>query len=94
MGLPSENMQDFIDGSPIHFAKNLQGNLLYIHGTADDNVHYQNAEALINELVKQDKQFDLMSYPGRSHGIWEGQGTTRHLYTLIMNYFEEHLLED
>lgn len=94
MGLPSENMQDFIDGSPIHFAKNLQGNLLYIHGTADDNVHYQNAEALINELVKQNKQFDLMSYPGRSHGIWEGQGTTKHLYTLIMKYFEEHLLED
>ncbi len=90
MGLPSENMEDFVEGSPITYAKNLQGNLLYIHGTADDNVHYQNAEALINELVKHNKQFDLMSYPGRSHGIWEGEGTTKHLYTMLTNYFLEH----
>ncbi len=91
MGLPSENMEDFVEGSAITYAKNLKGNLLYIHGTADDNVHYQNAEALINELVAHNKQFDLMSYPGRSHGIWEGRGTTRHLYTMIMDYFVEHL---
>ena len=90
MGLPSENMEDFVAGSPITYAKNLEGNLLYIHGTADDNVHYQNAEALINELVKYNKQFDLMSYPGRSHGIWEGEGTTKHLYTMLTNYFLEH----
>src|SRR5690606_22401991 len=51
MGLPQENMEDFIKGSPITHAKNLKGNLLLIHGTGDDNVHYQNAEMLVNELV-------------------------------------------
>lgn len=90
MGLPSENMEDFIEGSPITFAKNLQGNLLLIHGTGDDNVHYQNTEALINELVAHNKQFDLMVYPNRSHGIYEGKGTTLHLYHLLCSYLTEH----
>ncbi len=90
MGLPSENIEDFIEGSPISQVENLAGNLLLIHGTADDNVHYQNAEMLINELVKNNKQFDLMIYPNRSHGIWEGKGTTKHLYTLLTNYIMEH----
>lgn len=91
MGLPQENLEDFIAGSPITHAKNLEGNLLLIHGTADDNVHYQSAELLINELIKQDKQFDMMSYPNRSHGIYEGENTTKHLYTLIANYIMEHV---
>jgi dipeptidyl-peptidase-4 len=63
MGVPWENEADFIEGSPITHAKNLEGNLLLIHGTADDNVHYQNAEALINELVAHNRPFDLMIYP-------------------------------
>ena len=62
-----------------------------IHGTADDNVHYQSAELLINELIKQDKQFRMMSYPNRSHGIKEGENTRKHLYTLITNYIIEHV---
>ena len=86
MGLPQENMSDFIDGSPITYAKNLQGNLLVIHGTGDDNVHYQGAEMLINELIKHNKQFSFMPYPNRSHGIYEGANTRRHLYTLLTNY--------
>jgi len=90
MGLPSENMEDYIEGSPISQVDNFSGNLLLIHGTADDNVHYQHAEMLINELVKYNKQFDLMIYPNRSHGIWEGKGTTKHLYTLLTNYLIEH----
>jgi dipeptidyl-peptidase-4 len=90
MGLPQENLDDFIKGSPVTHAKNLRGNLLLIHGTADDNVHYQSAEILINELIKQNKQFDLMSYPNRSHGIYEGENTTRHLYTLMTNYLLKH----
>jgi hypothetical protein len=57
MGLPQEEMEPFVQGSPITHAKNLQGNLLLIHGTGDDNVHYQNSEALINELIKHNKQF-------------------------------------
>ncbi len=91
MGLPQENVDDFITGSPIFHAGNLEGNLLLIHGTADDNVHYQNMELLVNELIRLNKQFDMMSYPNRTHGISEGTNTTRHLYTLMYNYFEEHL---
>jgi dipeptidyl-peptidase 4 len=90
MGLPQENLQDFVDGSPITYAKNLKGNLLYIHGTADDNVHYQNAEMLLNELIKYNKQFQFMPYPNRSHGIFEGDGTFEHLSTLYTNYLREH----
>ncbi len=86
MGLPQENMQDFVNGSPITYAKNLKGNLLYIHGTGDDNVHYQNAEMLVNELIKYNKQFQFMPYPNRTHSISEGEGTSRHLATLYTNY--------
>lgn len=90
MGLPQENKQDFINGSPITHAKNLRGNLLYIHGTGDDNVHYNNAEMLINELVANGKQFQLMSYPNRSHGISEGKGTTQHLSRLYTNFLKQY----
>ncbi len=90
MGLPQENKDDFINGSPITYAKNLKGNLLYIHGTGDDNVHYQNAEMLINELVKYNKQFQIMPYPNRSHSIDEGVGTSEHLSTLFTNYLKLH----
>jgi len=90
MGLPQENLEDFVAGSPITHAKNLQGNLLYIHGTGDDNVHYANAEMLINELVKQGKQFTFMAYPNRSHGISEGEGTDQHLRTLFTQFLNTH----
>ncbi|NMM47853.1 S9 family peptidase [Marinigracilibium pacificum] len=89
MGLPQENKEDFINGSPISHVEGLKGDLLLIHGTADDNVHYQNMELLVNELISKNKQFDMMSYPNRSHGIYEGKNTRRHLYTLITNYFNE-----
>lgn len=88
MGLPQENLEDFVDGSPVTHAKNLKGNLLYIHGTGDDNVHYQNAEILVNELVKYNKQFQFMAYPNRTHGIREGEGTMDHLKTLFTNYLK------
>lgn len=90
MGLPQENMEDFVTCSPITYAKNLKGNLLYIHGTGDDNVHYQNAEMLINELVKYNKSFQFMAYPNRTHGISEGEGTSRHLSTLFTEYLKSH----
>jgi dipeptidyl-peptidase-4 len=90
MGLPQENREDFIKGSPMTHAKNLKGNLLYIHGTGDDNVHYQNAEILQNELIKYNRQFQFMSYPNRSHGISEGEGTTKHLSTLYTQYLKQH----
>ena len=90
MGLPAENLQDFVNGSPITYAKNLQGNLLYIHGTGDDNVHYNNAEMLLNELIKYNKQFQFMPYPNRTHSISEGQGTTKHLSTLYTQYLRKN----
>ncbi|WP_276496464.1 S9 family peptidase [Pontibacter litorisediminis] len=90
MGLPQENREDFVQGSPITHAKNLQGNLLYIHGTGDDNVHYNNAEQLINELIKYNKQFQVMPYPNRSHSISEGEGTNEHLSTLFTNYLKQY----
>ncbi len=88
MGLPQENKEEFVLGSPLTYAKNLEGNLLYIHGTGDDNVHYNNAEMLINELVKYGKQFQMMAYPNRTHGISEGEGTGEHLSTLYTNYLK------
>ena len=90
MGLPQENMEDFVNGSPITYAKNLKGNLLYIHGTGDDNVHYSNAEVLLNELIKYNKQFQFMAYPNRTHSISEGEGTGLHLVTLYTNYLRTY----
>ncbi|GAA4466704.1 S9 family peptidase [Nibrella saemangeumensis] len=90
MGLPQENREDFVAGSPITYAKNLRGNLLYVHGTGDDNVHYANSEQLVNELVRHNKQFQLMAYPNRSHGIGEGAGTREHLRTLFTKFLLAH----
>ena len=90
-GLLSEFAENYQQASAITHAKNLQGKLLLVHGTGDDNVHYQGAERLINELVKHNRQFDFMAYPNRRHGIVEGEGTSVHLYTMQSNYFIEHL---
>ena len=91
MGLPQDNDEDYKQGSPVTFAKNLKGDLLIVHGTGDDNVHYQGTETLINELIKENKQFTMMAYPNRTHGIFEGENTTRHLYSLLTKYLNEHL---
>jgi dipeptidyl-peptidase-4 len=90
MGLPKSNMQAYVDASAITHAKGLTGKLLVVHGTGDDNVHYQNTELLINELVKQGKQFSLMAYPNRRHGLREGPGTLQHLSTLTFNFLKEN----
>jgi dipeptidyl-peptidase-4 len=91
MGLPDDNVEGFRDGSPITYAGNLKGNLLLVHGSGDDNVHYQGSERLINALIKANKVFSFMEYPNRSHGIYEGENTTRHLYTLLTWYLTNHL---
>jgi len=90
MGLPQENLDDFIRNSPVSRVSGLQGNLLYIHGTGDDNVHYDNAEQLINALIANGKQFQFMAYPNRSHSIREGNGTREHLSTLYSNFLRAH----
>lgn len=89
MGLLDEHREDYIKGSPVTNAKNLQGHLLYIHGTGDDNVHYQNAEILLNELIKQNKVFQFMAYPNRTHSISEGEGTFRHLSNLYTTFLQQ-----
>lgn len=90
MGLPQDNMDDFINGSVINHARGLKGKLLLVHGTGDDNVHYGNSEKLINELVKYNKQFEFMSYPNRSHSINEGEGTRKHLSVLYSNFIRKN----
>jgi dipeptidyl-peptidase-4 len=92
MGLPSTNPEGYEDGSPITHAHNLQGNLLIVHGTADDNVHYQSTEWLVNELVKHNKIFYQLSYPMRSHGISEREGTSLHLRMQMEDFWLKNLL--
>ena len=91
MGLPSENVEGYREGSPINFVDGLQGNLLIIHGTGDDNVHYQNFELLVNELIAKNKKFSMMAYPNRTHSIYQGDGTRVHLYTTMLDYLKSNL---
>src|SRR6266850_808813 len=77
--------------SAINQAEGLKGRLLVVHGSGDDNVHYQGTERLVNRLVALGKPFDFMAYPNRSHCICEGRGTTLHIYSLLTRYLLEHL---
>ena len=91
MGLPQDNADGYKNGSPITFAKNLKGKLQLIHGTADDNVHYQGLAKLVDALVAHGKQFEMLAYPNRSHSIREGKGTTLHLRTAMTRFLHRHL---
>jgi dipeptidyl-peptidase-4 len=91
MGLPGDNAEGYEQGSPITHAAGLEGNVLLIHGTADDNVHYQSAEQLVDRLIGLNKTFTFMMYPDRSHSIDEKPNTKRHLFTLMTNFLHEHL---
>lgn len=92
-GLIQEAPQSYEQGSPITHAANLQGKLLLIHGTGDDNCHYQTSEELIDVLIKNGKDFESFVYPYRSHGIYEGAGTTLHLRKKMLRFWEENLLK-
>jgi dipeptidyl-peptidase 4 len=92
MGLPQQNVDGYRTGSPINFADGLQGNLLVIHGSGDDNVHIQGSEMLVNKLIALGKPFDFFVYPGRTHAINEGEGTSLHIHSLIARYLKQHLL--
>jgi dipeptidyl-peptidase-4 len=89
MGLPQDNPEGYRIGSPINFAEGLEGQLLLIHGTGDDNVHYQGSERLVNRLIELGKPLDLMVYPNRTHAIREGAGTTLHIYSRIARYLTD-----
>jgi dipeptidyl-peptidase 4 len=91
MGTPQGNPSGYEQGSPITFAGGLRGKLLLVHGSGDDNVHYQGTERLVNKLVSLNKQFDLMVYPNRSHCICEGPGTTLHIYSTLTRYLLNNL---
>ena len=98
MRTPQENPSGYDDNSPINFVENLKGNYLLCHGSGDDNVHYQNAMELIKALISEGKQFDLMVYPDKNHGIYgnyeqEGLEVRMHLYEKINNFLFENLLE-
>jgi dipeptidyl-peptidase 4 len=91
MGLPQDNAEGYKNGSPINFAEGLTGKLLLVHGSGDDNVHFQGTERLVNRLIELGKPFDFMEYPNRTHAISEGEGTTLHVYTLLTRYLLENL---
>ena len=91
MGLPDSNTAGYKAASAINQAEGLKGHLLMIHGTGDDNVHYQGVELMLNRLIELNKQIDFMSYPNRTHCICEGNGTTLHIYSTLTRYLMEHL---
>lgn len=90
-GLLPESAERYKETSAITHAENLEGDLLLVHGTGDDNVHFQGSERLVNELIKHGKQFEFFAYPNRSHGIYEGEGTTLHLRTMMTEFVKKHL---
>ena len=91
MGLPQQNEAAYREGSPLAHAARLRGKLLLVHGTGDDNVHYQGSERLINALVAANRPFSLMAYPNRTHCICEGEGTHLHLFGLLTRYLTGNL---
>lgn len=87
---PQLNPSGYDDNSPIRFASSLQGKYLLVHGTADDNVHFQNSLEWTDALVKANKQFDMAFYPNKNHGIYGG--TTRlHLYRKMTDFITANL---
>ena len=91
MGLPQDHPEEYKRSAPVNFAHQLKGDLLIVHGTGDDNVHYQNTEAVVNAMIEANKPFTMMAYPNRTHGIFEGKNTTRHLYELLTRFLHEKL---
>lgn len=91
LGLPQDSAKAYEQSSAINFASGLRGDLLVMHGSGDDNVHFQGFELLVNKLISLGKSFDMRVYPGRTHGIFEGKGTSADVYANILAYFETHL---
>ena len=88
--LPSENASGYDENSPVTFADRLKGNYLLVHGTGDDNVHFQNAVSMVNALVKANKKFDSFYYPDKNHGI-SGGNTRNHLYGMMTEFVLQKL---
>lgn len=90
MQTPQENPSGYDDNSPLNFANKLKGKFLLVHGTADDNVHFQNSMRMIESLVQANKQFDWAVYPDKNHGIYGGK-TRVQLYTKMTNFIKDNL---
>jgi dipeptidyl-peptidase-4 len=90
MRTPAENKSGYEENSPVNFANQLQGKFLIIHGSSDDNVHYQNSLEMINALIESNKTFDQFVYPNKNHGIYGGN-TRNHLFNLMLNYTLKNL---
>jgi dipeptidyl-peptidase-4 len=90
MGLPEGNSVGYYKSSPLNFVENIKSNFLLVHGTGDDNVHFQNSTAFIDELIKYNKHFELMIYPGRKHGISDKEASI-HLYEKMTEFTEKNL---
>ena len=90
MRTPNENPDGYKNGAPITHAANLQGSLLIVSGTADDNVHMSNTMEMTAALIEANKQFDMMIYPNQNHSI-RGTNSRYHIYTLVCNFYKEKL---
>ena len=90
MRTPQENPDGYDDNSPINHVSKLKGKYLLIHGTADDNVHFQNTVELVNALEQANKQFDMQIYPNKNHGI-SGANIRLHLYNKMTNFIIDNL---
>jgi dipeptidyl-peptidase-4 len=93
MRTPKENEQGYDSNSPINHVDKLKGSYLLIHGSADDNVHFQNSMDMITALVNANKQFKFFTYPNKNHGIYGGN-TRYHLYKMMTNFLYEHLKQE
>lgn len=89
----SENEDGYKENSPVYFADRLKGDYLLVHGTGDDNVHFQHSVEMANALINANKQFETYFYPNRNHGIYGGN-TRLHLYTKMTNFLMETLMEE
>ncbi len=90
-GLPQDNAEGYDDNSPINHTKKIKGKFLLCHGTADDNVHFQNSMELVTKLVEANKQFESQFYPNSNHGIYAGRNTRYHLFSRMTTFITENL---
>ena len=92
LGLPKDNAKGYDENSPLNFAEQLQGNYLLIHGTGDDNVHFQNSAEMVEKLENAGKQFEFRIYPNKNHSIYDATGRTRlNLYELMTDFIMRKL---
>jgi len=91
MGLPQDNAKGYDDNSPINHVSKIKGKFLLIHGTADDNVHFQNSIELIKKLVERNIYFDLMVYPNSNHSIYTGRNTRYHLFKKMTDFILQNI---